>query len=584
MDVLSVVVPLPARDRLVRSTCLEVAQVARALVWDGIIESYEIVLVDGGVPQRTAESAEVLAQRDKHVRVVRPDVEAPSDPIREALPEAHGAIIACIREDVRSGSELLKDAIRTMRTTHADVVSSSSSIDSSGFVLIRKRAVGRLGRFGASPRRSVKVVRIDESGEEVQSKNPALVLLRQRAVIASGTAAAAIAAVLALVFVGLAPEHGGTGRASVDVAVAPAARAERVARADPPDNVARHGAQFSQFSEDLAALPLASEPSKRSVRVQPVPSPTTRFVSEADPTCGTDATMQLQREIDSLPEHGALDLLEGGCYTTSAPIVLRSADGVTLDGKGATLRFGGISCDDANRARISNLHLATRSAGRAALIIDNCTGVEVADLSIHAAGSGIEIGHGASDVAVHGVEIESGKEAVIVRSGSHLSFTGLRTKSGRRSALLLEGSKGDKIQGIAFSGSTLSTDGNALEAAGQASIADVAFYSNRLLGGRQRIIVDTKGVLSRGWIIYGNRSDTIEDFGAYLIFDNARDVAIVRNVFRADKVILRAAVRFSDASGDLSILENDFTGACRVYATDRDTTEVKAKDNRVSDC
>jgi hypothetical protein len=177
-------------------------------MWDGIIESYEIVLVDSGVPQKTAESAELLSKRDKHVRVVRPDVEAPSDPIREALPQARGAIIACLRDDVRSGAELLKPAIRTMRTTHADVVSFSSSIDSAPFALIRDRVVGKLGRFGALPRRRIKVVKIDESGDEIRSQSRAVVLLRQRALIASGTAAAAIAAVLALVFVGLSPERG----------------------------------------------------------------------------------------------------------------------------------------------------------------------------------------------------------------------------------------------------------------------------------------------------------------------------------------------------------------------------------------
>jgi hypothetical protein len=311
---------------------------------------------------------------------------------------------------------------------------------------------------------------------------------------------------------------------------------------------------------------------------------TSPITTTIDDTCSKDVTAPLQARVDSAPDGSTIALSPKGCYLVPGGLSVAKRNGVTIDGRGAELRSGTITCADSTQVELANLNVTTKQDAPAMQVRD-CASVAIANVALSGPGEGLAISGASHDISVSVLKAETEHAAIDIAGGQRLAFDQLALKSTKGVAINLDPSSTSTVKDLEVRNSSLTSSVADITSVGHGSIENVYVHENQLLGGRTKLYVRSDSDNpSRIWRIYNNRGDLTQTLSSYVEFAHVQDVLVANNVLQAKVVPLRAAVRFTTAQGNLAILNNDFTGACRSYAADASTGQVQSKGNRVSNC
>jgi hypothetical protein len=570
VDVLSVIVPIRNDERGIRATCLDIAHVVRPLIWDGTIEDYEIVLVDDASTDGTGASADVFAERDRNVVVVHHSEPQGYDAaVRSGLAAARGTLVAHGYARASLATAALRPAIEKLTTEDLRSV----VLRPGRLPLGRPRTALSLLRNGPGAGGEESLPR--GAGRLRPEGRPARLPERTRIGIAS---LAALSLVVTLI--GFAVLSGGK---------------QRLPEAS-GDLVGRHGhlplihndAKVSRSPSASAAL--ADVPVGRAVVTPSIPPPVSA-VKDASPvaatiddTCSTDVTTALQSRVNSAPDGSTITLEPKGCYLVGGGLAFVKRAGVSIDGRGAELRSGGITCADSSRVQLANFILTPGQSGPA-IQIGECASVAIANVGVKGADEALAISGASHDISVSVLRANTERAAVEVTGGQNIAFDHVVLGSTKAGAVQLDPSSGSTIKDLEVRTSSLTSQIVDVASVGHGTIENVYIHGNELLGGHTKVFVrnDSSNPYAK-WRIYGNRGDVTRTLYSYVDFSNVQDVLVANNVLQATVVPLRPAVRFATAKGYLAVLNNDFTGACHAYTADGSSDHVNASGNHVSNC
>jgi glycosyltransferase involved in cell wall biosynthesis len=123
-DVLSIFFPMWNEEVYVERAVDAARRTCATMVADGVVAGYELIIVDDGSTDRTAEIADKLAAADSHVRVVHHDRNRKlGGAIKTGFATASGDLVLYSDADLPFDMTELPRAIRLMREYDADIVS-----------------------------------------------------------------------------------------------------------------------------------------------------------------------------------------------------------------------------------------------------------------------------------------------------------------------------------------------------------------------------------------------------------------------------------------------------------------------------
>jgi hypothetical protein len=570
VDVLSVIVPIRNDERGIRSTCLDIAHIVRPLIWDGTIEDYEIVLVDDASTDGTGASADVFAERDRNVVVVHHTEEQGYDAaVRSGLAVARGSIVAHGHARASLATAALRPAIEKLAADGLRSVVLRPGIRLSP---TRHRTALTLLRNGPGAGGEENLPRA--AGRLRPERAPSRMPDRTRIGIAPLAALSLVVTLIAFAVL-----SGGKQRL-------PAASG---------DLVGRHGhlplvhTDVKTSTSPSASATIADVPIGRAVVTPAVPAPvsvknTPLTAPAIDDTCSTDVTSALQDRVNGAPDGSTIALEPKGCYLVAKGLSFVRRDGVTIDGRGAELRSGTITCVDSSRVELANVILTPKQQGPAIQLAD-CASVAIANVGVNGADEALAITGASHDISVSVLRAVTEHAAVEVTGGQSIAFDHVALESTKAAAVQLDPSSGSTIKNLEIRASSLTSELADIGSIGHGTIENVYIHGNELLGGHTKVFVrnDSSNPYAK-WRIYANRGDLTRTLSSYVDFSDVQDVLVANNVLQATVVPLRAAVRFSTATGYLAVLNNDFTGACHAYTADGSSSHVKASGNHVSNC
>lgn len=121
---LTVVFPMWNEQELIHSTISAAREIADALMVDGEIGTYEIVIVDDASTDATPQIADELAAADDRIRVVHHTVNRKlGGSLRTGFAEARSALVLYTDADLPFDMAEVAKAVRLLRIYDADVVS-----------------------------------------------------------------------------------------------------------------------------------------------------------------------------------------------------------------------------------------------------------------------------------------------------------------------------------------------------------------------------------------------------------------------------------------------------------------------------
>ncbi len=567
MDVLSVIVPIRNDERRIRAACLEIAHAVRPLVWDGSIDDYEIVLVDDASTDGTGESANVFAKRDRNVVVVHRDEAGGFDSaIQTGIENARGNLIAHGSARGAFAPEALRPAVEQLREEHVHTVTLGPG----------------LARFVGVSGPSLKLIQRDPSGvgegrllrrsARLRGVDRPPLPTRARVGVASFAALS-----IAITLIAVAVLNGRV----------PTTRTERGAFVGRHGHVAVEAGPPAKTTPSKTKLPSVGSPQAMVVPATPRPAAraATSLISPAlDSSCRTDVTNGLQAALDEAPSGSTVALHQSGCYLIGGGLTLSHLSGLTIDGAGAELRSGAISCSASSGLSLRNLVISAPD-GAPAITLDGCSSIALSDVRLGGHSFGIRLTGGSQDITIDRFTARTDHAPLEISGAQRVSLDHISLTSTKAVAVAIDPAAGSIVKDIEIRNSSLTSDIGDVSAVGNGAVSYVWIHDNQLLGGRSKIYVHTADAApSQTWWIYRNTGDVTQTLGSYITFTNVTNVLVANNDLPATVVPLRAAILFTNAQGKLSVLTNDFTGACHPFYEDARSAPVRSQGNKVSSC
>jgi hypothetical protein len=376
----------------------------------------------------------------------------------------------------------------------------------------------------------------------------------------------------------------------------------------------------------IVADPEASEWEVRSTRPEPPPPPPGEMIPASIPAdCSRDVTSDVGAWIASVPNGSTLIFQRHGCYRVERTIEVKDRVGLNLFGNGAYFKRFESSPPELQHP---NASAHWRFVGGSDITVQ-WMGVEgtntVADQRPEFGSYLVNFEfehafafHGVSNVVVdnawadaiwgdglyfaggdqyapgpcRGVRVSSfvvdrnGRQGVALSNVEGALLERVEIWHSRRAGFDLEPPPGS-VRNVEIRDSYTNTIGLAFASAGRGDVSDIEIHHNRIDGSSVPwvYVKDSLGDRRANWSIHDNQ--VLQGLGspmAMLYFVRVDGVDVRGNVSHAATTQSRKAVEFQDSSGTLSVVNNDFTGACDPYVKDSATGPVSATGNTISTC
>ena len=340
--------------------------------------------------------------------------------------------------------------------------------------------------------------------------------------------------------------------------------------------------------------------------------------------CSRDVAADLASWIASVPDNSTLVFAANACYRTERTIRMVNRVGLTFLGNGALFRRFELSPPELQYPRgnrhfvwaggrnitVRNMRIQginttsddpTHFPGfgsyrmafefEHALTFGGVQGVIVEDVSIDAVfGDGIYFGGepASTNIRVSRVTIDrNGRQGIGLTNVDGALIEDVRILHGRRSGIDFEPNPGWAVRNVEIRTTYIFSRLLAFPSAGSSQVAGIYLHHNTIgASGVPWIYVNASdGTRRRDWRVYDNR--VLIALGSpmpLLYFVNVDNVDVRRNVSWASRSRGMTAVEFHNAGGPLSVIDNDFTGACRVYVADAASAAVTGSGNIYTPC
>jgi hypothetical protein len=378
----------------------------------------------------------------------------------------------------------------------------------------------------------------------------------------------------------------------------------------------------------IVADPEASEWEVRSTRPEPPPPPPGEMIPASIPAdCSRDVTSDLGAWIASVPDGSTLIFQRHGCYRVERTIEVRDRTDLNLFGNGAYFKRFASSPPE---LQYPNANAHWRFVGGSDITVQ-WMGVEgtntVADqrpefgsylvnfefehaFAFHGVdgvrveqawadavwGDGILLSGGDQyapdgnrNVTITGFVVDrNGRQGVALSNVDGALLQGIEIWHSRRSGFDLEPPPGS-VRNVEIRDSYTNTLGLAFASAGVGDVSNIHIHHNRVNGASVPwvYVKDSSGGRRHSWSVHDNV--VLQALGspmAMLYFVNVDDIDVTQNVSHSGTadVYSRLGVEFKASGGTISVVGNDFSGACSVYRKDAATSSVHDAGNVVSAC
>ena len=374
--------------------------------------------------------------------------------------------------------------------------------------------------------------------------------------------------------------------------------------------------------------PSASEWEVRATRPEPPPPPPGVMIPASIPAdCSRDVTADLNAWIASVPDGSTLIFQRHGCYRVERTIEVRNRNQLNLFGNGAYFKRLEVSPPE---LQYPNANAHWRFVGGRGITVQ-WMGVEGTNtVTDQAAEFGaykvaFEFEHAFSFHGVDGLRVEQAwadavwGDGILLSGGDQYTQLGNRNvvisrfvvdRNGRqgialsnvdgailehveiwhsrRSGFDLEPPPGN-VRNVEIRNSYTNTLGLAFASAGVGDVSNVHIHHNQIDGSSVPwvYVKDSLGGRRHDWSVHDNI--VLQALGspmAMLYFVNVDNIDVRHNVSHSGTadVYSRLGVEFKSGSGTISVVGNDFSGACTVYRKDQATPNVVASGNVISTC
>ena len=340
--------------------------------------------------------------------------------------------------------------------------------------------------------------------------------------------------------------------------------------------------------------------------------------------CSRDVAADIASWIASVPDNSTLVFAAGACYRTERPIRMDNRVGLTFLGNGALFRrfnesppelqypygnrhflwAGGRNITVRN-FRILGINTTSEDPtywpgfGRQrtifsfdhALAFHGVQGIVVEDVSIDAVfGDGIYFGGepANTNVRVSRVTIDrNGRQGIALTNVNGALIEDVSIPHGRRAGIDFEPNPAGSVLNVEVRTTYLFTRLLPFSGAGANLVNGIYLHHNTIAGAAVPWVYvgASDNTQRRDWRVYDNR--VVNPLGSpmpMLYFVNVDNVDVRRNVSPATEGRSMTAVQYQHAGGSLSLVDNDFTGACRLYTADVTSAAVAASGNITTTC
>jgi hypothetical protein len=355
----------------------------------------------------------------------------------------------------------------------------------------------------------------------------------------------------------------------------------------------------------------------------PTPGAGVYYVPASIPAdCSRDVAADIASWIASVPNNSTLVFGANACYKTERPITVANRVGLTLNGNGALFRrfevspvelqwpygnrhfsFTGdsnivvrnmrivgintVSDDPVNWPGYGSYHQAFEFDH--AFSFSGVQGIVVEDVSVNAVyGDGVYIGGRTlnTNARISRVTVDqNGRQGIGLAYVDGLLIENVTLLHSRRSGVDFEPNPGGVVQNVEVRGMFIHSRLIPFAGGGRSMAANIFIHNNVIDSASVPwvIVRPADGTRRHDWRVWDNQ--ILQVLGspmAALLFVNVDNVDVRRNISHVSPLRSRLAVQFTNASGALTVIGNDFLGACAPYTADALTTAVSASGNVVS--
>lgn len=373
--------------------------------------------------------------------------------------------------------------------------------------------------------------------------------------------------------------------------------------------------------------PSSAEWDVRGSRPEPPPPPPGAIMipSSIPSDCSRDVTADLNAWIASVPNDAVLAFQSKGCYRAERTIVVQNRHGLNLFGNGAYFKRFELSPPELRHPN-ANAHwrfvdgsgitvqwmgvegtntVADQRAGFGSYLVDfefehafafhGVTDVVVENVWADAIwGDGLYFAGGdqyasapCRNLRVSGFVVDrNGRQGVALSNVDGALLERVEVWHGRRAGFDLEPPPG-AVRNVEVRNSYTNTIGLAFASGGRGDVSNIEIHHNHIDGPSVPWIYvkESLGGRRQNWSVHHN--EVLLDLGSpmpMLYFVNVDGVDVRDNISHAATTQSRKAVEFQSGGGTLTVVGNDFTGACAPYVKDAATGPVVAAGNNISNC
>ncbi len=351
----------------------------------------------------------------------------------------------------------------------------------------------------------------------------------------------------------------------------------------------------------------------------PTPGPVFSIPASIAGDCSRDVSTEIANWVSSVPDNATLLFGQNACYRAETFIRFDNRNALTLDWNGSTLRRTQLSPRalqypaanphlqfvGGSRITVMNLHITgtntTSDTGMIGfggylttyefehgILLSGVRGATIQDVSIDAVwGDGIYLaprqGASTTNALITRVIIDrNGRQGVGIVGAHDTIVDGVQIFHSRRSGIDLEPNPGNVVDNVEIRNSSLNSRLLAFPSGGSSQVSHIYIHDNTINNtGVPWVYVNASdGTRRHDWRIWDNR--VLHDLGspvAGMLFVNIDNVDVRRNTVPFASGRNMTAIEFRNAGGQLSIIGNTFTNACRLYSTDALTTPVATSAN-----